>query len=232
VFILGIEGLSAAETGLLRTILRLSSDLAGRWTLGEQGACDAVLFDPVQPSAMAAAAGRAAFTIPMVRRGAAVSGDYLERPVRAEDFTALLRRAEAVAKASGTSRTFQAVPTATPAASPAPAASLASIAPGIRGRLTRWPPAKLLGSGRGRIELATLLSRQARSARELATMTSQPEQACIAFMAELDQQALILWEATDASAIEAVTPRFPAGIAQGQMAGSLLRSIRRRLGLA
>ena len=64
--IIGVEGLSAAEVGLLRTILKLSTQLAVDWTLSEEGPCDVLL------TVNATVPGRAPvghFVVPIVRRG-------------------------------------------------------------------------------------------------------------------------------------------------------------------
>ncbi|MET0311837.1 MAG: hypothetical protein ABW051_07280 [Burkholderiaceae bacterium] len=259
---LGTEALPAAEAGLLRTILRLSSDLAGRWAMAEEGPCEAVLFDDTVAGAREAAAARSAVTVPVLRRGAPrPAADHLERPVRAEDFLALLRSIEAAvaAAAPGSPPALSSVSSPVsspvrPARAPLPepeseysvapvvrsgiAPSVETLEANIRGRLKRWPPGKLLSTGRGRIELATLLTRQARSAHELAGATRQALQACLEFMAELDRHGLILWEATDAAAsasggtFPVMQPaRAPALSAAGAGAAGLLRSIRRRLGL-
>ena len=105
-----------------------------------------------------------------------------------------------------------------------------------RGRLKRWPPAQLMGTSRERIQLATMLSRRHRSARELSAIAGYPETACGAFMQELDRHDLLNWEIHDQA--QAVTtpaaPAIHAPAAAGRSAGSsgLLSSIRRRLGLS
>lgn len=233
---LGVEGLPAAEGGLLRTILRLSSALAGQWALVDEGPCDAVLYDDTVAGAHAAACARSTIAVPVVRRaGTRPQADHLERPVRAEDFTALLQRLEQRTAA----RHLSAPPRALSGYVSAPVSSREILPPGLpepntRGRLTRWPPAGLLAGGRGRIELATLLSRQARSARELAAATGQGLQPCMDFMAELDRHGLVLWETTGAPSAPAamMRPARSPALSAAESSHGLLRSIRRRLGLS
>ena len=210
--IIGTEGLSAAEVGLLRTILKLSTQLAIDWTVSENGSCH-VLLTVHATVAQRAPAGN--FVVPVVRRGESQGGECLERPFRAEDFVALLERV-----------------------GPTLIEVDASHEPPIarRGRLKRWPPAQLMGSSRERIHLATMLSRRHRSARELSAMAGYPESACGAFMQELDRHDLLNWEIHDQAqaATTAAAPinHAPAPAGQGGGSPGLLSSIRRRLGLS
>ncbi|MCZ8258211.1 MAG: hypothetical protein O9327_21395 [Polaromonas sp.] len=216
--IIGVEGLSAAEVGLLRTILKLSTQLAVEWTLSEEGPCDVLL------TVNATVAGQAPvghFVVPIVRRGGGQGGECLERPFRAEDFVALLGRVgpTVVKVAASDERQGEAItpPTAR------------------RGCLKRWPPAQLMGTSRERIQLATMLSRRPRSARELSAMAGYPESACGAFMQELDQHNLLSWEIHDqAQAATTAAPPIhtPVPAGRGARSPGLLSSIRRRLGLS
>lgn len=212
--IIGVEGLSAAEIGLLRTILKLSTQLAVDWTLNEEGPCHVLLTAlPATP-----ARAKARVVVPIVRRGENPGGEFLERPFRAEDFVALLGRVA-------------------PAARIDPALERQGEAPppagiGRRGRLKRWPPSHLIGTSRERIQLATFLSRQSRSAHELSVVAGYPESSCGAFMLELEKHDLLNWEIPG----QPVQPRqappaAPASAAAGHGSPGLLSSIRRRLGL-
>lgn len=210
--IIGVEGLSAAEIGLLRTILKLSTQLAVDWTLSEDGPCHVLLTAlPATP-----ARAKAQLVVPIVRRGDNPGGEFLERPFRAEDFVALLGRVTPAVKTAspGLERQGEAPPPAYV---------------GRRGRLKRWPPSYLLGSSRERIQLATFLSRQSRSAQELSAVAGYPEAACGAFMLELEKHDLLNWEPH----AQAAQPRqaAPAPAAAGHGSPGLLSSIRRRLGL-
>jgi hypothetical protein len=217
--IIGTEGLSAAEVGLLRTILKLSTQLAADWTVSENGSCH-ILLTTHATVAQRAPAGN--FVVPVVRRGESQGGECLERPFRAEDFVALLERVGPTLIKADASHKRQREAMTPPIAR--------------RGRLKRWPPAQLMGSSRERIHLATMLSRRHRSARELSAMAGYPESACGAFMQELDRHDLLSWETHD-PARAATTAAAPvhhalAPARQGGGSPGLLSSIRRRLGLS
>jgi hypothetical protein len=217
--IIGTEGLSAAEVGLLRTILKLSTQLTADWTVSENGSCH-ILLTTHATVAQRAPAGN--FVVPVVRRGESQGGECLERPFRAEDFVALLQRIGPTLIKADASRKRQ----------------HEAMTPPItrRGRLKRWPPAQLMGASRERIQLATMLSRRPRSARELSAMAGYPESACSAFMQELDRLNLLSWEPDDEAptAIVAAAPvtHAPAPERQDARSHGLLSSIRRRLGLS
>lgn len=218
--IIGVEGLSAAEIGLLRTILKLSTQLAVDWTLTEEGPCHVLL------TALDASPARdqARLVVPIVRRGDKPGGEFLERPFRAEDFVALLGRvAPEVAPAAGNEAGLEQQGEALPLPHT-----------WRRGRLKRWPPSYLMGSSRERIQLATLLSRQARSAHELSALAGYPEAYCGAFMLELEKHGLLNWDIPGQPAhTRKAAPALPAaaGAGRSHAAPGLFSSIRRRLGL-
>lgn len=218
--IIGVEGLSAAEIGLLRTILKLSTQLAVDWTLTEDGPCHVLLTALAATPAHIPGAAKTQLVVPVVRRGENPGGEFLERPFRAEDFVALLGRvAPAVKNDAGLERQGEALP---------------SPHTWRRGRLKRWPPSYLMGSSRERIHLATLLSRQPRSAHELSAMAGYPEAACGAFMLELEKHDLLNWEIPGQPAhARKAAPALPAAASAGRShaAPGLFSSIRRRLGL-
>ncbi|MEO8387831.1 hypothetical protein [Polaromonas sp.] len=215
--IIGVEGLSAAEVSLLRTILKLSTQLAVDWSLSEKGPCDVLLTANTAAPGLAPAGARAQVVVPIVRRGENQGSECLERPFRAEDFVALLGRVGPVVKVDASHERQSDVP-APPAVR--------------RGRLKRWPPAQLMGTSRERIQLATLLSRRSRSAHELSAMAGYPESACGAFMQELDRHNLLNWEIHEHPLPAAPVIHAPASASQGLAAPGLLSSIRRRLGLS
>lgn len=221
--IIGVEGLSAAEVSLLRTILKLSTQLVIDWTLSEQGHCDVLLTALPVPPERVHAGPAARIMVPIVRRGESTGGECLERPFRAEDFVALLGRLAPALK-------IDTLPAHRLETSPAAAAPT-----NRRGRLKRWPPSYLIGSSRERIQLATLLSRRSRSACELSAVAGYPESACGAFMLELEEHGLLSWELPGQSApLQPAAAPLPIPAAAGQIDGvpGFLGSIRRRLGLS
>ncbi|SFU66089.1 hypothetical protein SAMN05216350_103427 [Polaromonas sp. YR568] len=224
--IIGVEGLSAAEVGLLRTILKLSTQLVTNWSLSEEGPCDVLLTASALEPERVHAGPPAQIVVPVVRRGEGNGRECLERPFRAEDFVALLGRVGPALRVN------------TPAPQPhrSEAASASATAPADRrGRLKRWPPSYLVGSSRERIQLATLLSRRSRSARELSLVAGYPEPACNAFMLELEKHDLLNWEISEQPEHSLPAPpamrATSASAGAGQGAPGLLSSIRRRLGL-
>lgn len=226
--IIGVEGLSAAEVSLLRTILKLSTQLVVEWTLSEQGPCDVLLTAlPMQPERVHAGP-EARIMVPIVRRGESTGGECLERPFRAEDFVALLGRLAPALKMA---------PQPAHQLDTAPAAATVPASIDRRGRLKRWPPSYLIGSSRERIQLATLLSRRARSARELSAVAGYPEPACGAFMRELEEHGLLSWELPGQAGPpeqprQAIAAPVAVAANQGHAMPGLLGSIRRRLGLS
>lgn len=218
--VVGVEGLSAAEVNLLRTILKLSTKLVVDWTLNEQGPCDVLLTANAGKPDGIHEGLQARIVVPVVRRGDSTGGEFLERPFRAEDFVALL------------GRLAPALNVGAPAASPIEAAQAPADR---RGRLKRWPPSQLMGSSRERLQLATLLSRRSRSASELSAVAGYPESQCSAFMQELEKHDLLSWEMPGRpEQIQQPAPTLPASTNAGERpsAPGLLGSIRRRLGLS
>lgn len=206
--IIGVEGLPAAEVSLLRTIVKLSSQLEAEWSLSEVGFCHVLLH--TLPAGSGNAYSDTQFTVRVVRRGDKVSGECLERPFRAEEFVALLERLTPLLKAN----------------------IVPSLQRGVisnstqRGRLKRWPPSVLMGSGPERVQLAALLSRRFRSASELSAATGSPESECTAFLADLEKHGLLSWETPRPYGVGA--PAMPISVSATP---GLVSSIRRYLGL-
>jgi len=123
-----------------------------------------------------------------------------------------------------------------PTAAEAPAAALVQINP-LRFKLRRWPPAALLRSDPNLIRMATLLSRRALNAAELATISQQPVQECQAFLTTLQTTGLVdvQKEPAPAPAPAPAAAGAPAPAAPPKpaptFARGLISGIRRRLGL-
>jgi hypothetical protein len=212
--IIGVEGLPLPEINLLRTILKLSTQLVNNWTLSEEGPCHVLLTTLAVTPDQTREGSQPQIVVPIVRRGRRPPGECLERPIRAEDFIELLKRLGPLLKID-TGPTRGREPNSAPTAQ--------------RGRLKRWPPSQLMGSDRKFIQLATFLSRRARSASELSSVAGYPETECGAFMLELDRHDLLSWDMREQP------PIITSGsirAAKGSEAPGLLNSIRRRLGLS
>jgi hypothetical protein len=165
--IIGVEGISAAEIGLLRTILKLSTQLAVDWTLTEGGPCHVLLTTLAATPAHVPGAAKTQ-VVPVVRRGENPGGEFLERPFRAEDFVALLGRVGPAAKAdAGQERQGEALP---------------SPHAWRRGRLKRWPPTELLRGDPRRVRLATLLTKRHLDLAELQRLSGEPADRCQVFL--------------------------------------------------
>lgn len=213
--ILVAKELSSAEVGLLRTLVRLSTELADRWVLHEDGDCDVLLVGDANPAPDAPHPYSAKVVIPVLPRGETAMGQALARPFRAEDFIALLKRVE----------------TTLMGGAQAPDSPLPhdNRTPDGRARLKRWPASQLLRNSRARVQLATMLSRSARSINELSVVSGRSVDECREFIDELNLHELLVWSPVEQTPPPANTaPLKPAPAATGR---GLLHSIRRRLGL-
>lgn len=235
---LGAYKLPPAEVVLVQTLFRLyAHGSAFRWSFVTTPPYDALLVDGTTDAPLdAEVAGMARAVLRLTRMNAPDAPDTLQRPIRADRLQDWLRTAElqlmdtqlattrppeespwpAAASASGAGA-------ATAPASPASAGTTA-----VRFKLRRWPPASLLRGDAHRIRMATLLSRRALSAAELADISQQPVQACQAFLQSL--QTLGLVDMPAATPAAAAQPK-PAAAAKPGFARGLIAGIRRRLGL-
>jgi len=169
----------------------------------------------------------------LTRMNSGRAPNTLERPIRADRLQDWLKNTEhdLIQTRPATLLDEASLPTA----AEAPAAAPVQINP-LRFKLRRWPPAALLRSDPNRIRMATLLSRRALNAAELATISQQPVQECQAFLTTLQttglvdvQKAPVAPPAGSAPAQAAAAPK-PAAPAPA-FARGLISGIRRRLGL-
>ena len=197
---LGVQGLDAREAGLIRALVALAGHEPG-WNFVPEGACDALVMDaggdPVR--ALRERGARAVLLL----GDTSAQGESLSRPLRPDQFESWLHRAQARLE------TWTA-----PAAEP-------------RYRLVRWPPAQLLRAEAQRTRMATLLTRRALCARQLAQLTNADEGSCQRFLQLLHGFGLLM-EERDA-AVRA--PRLAAAAAPAPYGWELVRRIRRSLGL-
>ncbi|MFT4195147.1 hypothetical protein [Ottowia sp.] len=100
----------------------------------------------------------------------------------------------------------------------------------MRFKLRRWPPQVLLRGDPGRIRMATLLSRRALGAAELARMSDRPPEESHAFLHVLQSTGLV-----DARTDALAPPPAPAApeptASKPSFGRGLIASIRRRLGV-
>lgn len=235
---LGAYNLPAAEVVLVQTLFRLYAHGSSfRWTFVTAPPYDALLVDgTTDEGASPQIDSMARAVLRLTRMNSGRAPNTLERPIRADRLQEWLNSLE--------HELLETRPTARPAeqagasALPAyaePAAPDIVIQP-VRFKLRRWPPAALLRSDPNRIRMATLLSRRALNAAELATISQQAVQDCQEFLNILQTTGLVdvLREPAGASpaataaaapAAGTATPRAPS------FARGLISGIRRRLGL-
>lgn len=224
---LGVENLPAPEIKLIRTILQLSTDLGGRWTVSEDGPCDVLLVDDEAGAATVPMTG--ARIVSVRRRHDDQQPGVLYRPIRAEELISLL---------NGQAGDVPATHRRPDGASADPVA----FASDRRGVLTRWPEWEVLQVNRAFVPLATFLTRSAHSVDSLAAISGQSLADCEALMRELARRGLLRWESVSSAQSQAVQaiaraaaprapePGSPAAESVRERRG-LLGALRRRLGL-
>ncbi|MBP6666765.1 MAG: hypothetical protein KBG69_10360 [Ottowia sp.] len=232
---LGAYKLPAAEVVLVQTLFRLySHGDTFRWTFVTAPPYDALLVDGTTDEGMNPDVDRMAKAVlRLTRMNSGRAPNTLERPIRADRLQDWLKNTEhdLIQTRPATLLDEASLPTA----AEAPAAAPVQINP-LRFKLRRWPPAALLRSDPNLIRMATLLSRRALNAAELATISQQPVQECQAFLTTLQttglvdvQKAPVAPPAGSAPAQAAAAPK-PAAPAPA-FARGLISGIRRRLGL-
>lgn len=233
---LGAELLPSAEVGLVRALVQLAAATGNaglHWEFADAPPYDALITDSgVDPSIVQ---GRAS-AILMVGGPDQVPGrDRLQRPITSEQLERWLLALQAnrlttlaasdpiTAQSNSTEPTWlddsgSARPTAEPDAGDRTAY-----------RLVRWPPNVMLQNDRGRVRMATLMSRRPMRLSELAHTTGQPVDHCLKFVQSL--RSLGLLEVTEVSHPSASAVAEAPIDPQRASRWNLVRSIRSRLGL-
>ncbi len=223
-FRLGLYKLPAAEVVLVQTLLRLyGGGVAGaHWTLADRPPWDALLVDATGAEpADSGYAGMAAAVLRITRMGEAGRPDTIERPIRPDKLLRWLDQRHP----------------AMPAVASPPAdegVSTADAFSDVRYRLRRWPPASVLRNDARRVRLATLLSKRAFNAVELAAMSQQPAGDCHAFLRLLRGTGLVEVVASARPHASTSNPTSSPAIAHKPARGfasGLIGGLRRRLGL-
>lgn len=220
---LGLHRLPAAEVVLIQTLLRLYGGEAsgGRWTLADAPPWDAVLVDDTTHETPRATWGaHAAAVLRITRIGEASKPDSIERPIRPDRLLRWLDAHRPAAKAVDRAPSEEDIPAVDTFAN-------------IRYRLKRWPPSSVLRNDARRVRMATLLSKRAFSATELAAVSQQPPAECHALLRLLrgtglvEEEPIVPPSQPAFLAAEAVPPHKPAQ----RFARGLIGGLRRRLGL-
>jgi hypothetical protein len=165
------------------------------------------------------------------------SPDTLQRPIRADKLQDWLRAIQHGFEDTRPTTWLSSAPSQSsqPPQVQEPEAPLV-ISP-LRFKLRRWPPAALLRSDPNRIRMATILSRRALNATELASISGQNAGECQAFLQTLQttglvevQQEIVAAPRVDQSA-QAASPPINVSASKPTFARGLISGIRRRLGL-
>lgn len=212
VLVVSTRGLPERESNLLNTILRLSSELQGRWApaADEAAHCDVYLCEASDAVPTGSVASEGCVVVPVARRGESIDPkNTLARPIRADDFVQLLRGLETLPILVDR-------------------LSAKALPEQGRARLLRWPAQTVLGGQMAWLKLATMLSKHAFSVADLSRLSGQSLAACEAFMQAMHQHELLEW-----SSAPAPTSAADPGVSTpGQVAKrGFLFSIRRKLGL-
>lgn len=213
---LGTYLLPPGEVLLIRTLMRLfSQGAAFDWTLAEEGPYDAIIVD-----ARAFKADEATHLASIVLRLTPGRDDpshnTLQRPIKAEKLQAWLQAAALALHARRN------------AAEPAPERLLA-LSQG-RFKLLRWPPDTVLQRDAGLIRMSTLLSQRKLQPCELAELSRQPLNACLAFIEQLRGLQLLACDTMAPLADTAPADAAPATAPRARHRG-LISELRKRLGL-
>ena len=228
---LGAHKLPAAEVVLVQTLFRLfARGDAFRWRFVAEPPYDALLVDAA--NATDPEVGRMAKAVlQLTRMDAPDTANTLRRPIRADRLQEWLKATEHdLLDTRGLEAPDTLIPTGTlPAAADEPVPPQTSA---VRFKLRRWPPAGVLRGDPTRIRMATLLSRRALSAAELARMSDRPTAESNAFLHVLQATGLV-----DARTDALAPPPAPAAAATApatpkpSFGRGLIASIRRRLGV-
>lgn len=208
---------------MIQTLLRLygGKGSGGRWTLADAPPWDAVLVDDTAHEATRATwSAHAAAVLHITRIGEAGKPDTIERPIRPDRLLRWLDAHRPVAKV----------------AVPAPEGehiSTADTFANVRYRLKRWPPSSVLRNDARRVRMATLLSKRAFSATELAAVSHQPLAECHALFRLLRGTGLVEEECVVPPSQPALLPSeaVPTRKPAQRFARGLIGGLRRRLGI-
>lgn len=218
--VLGFKGLPSAEVGLVRTIVRLSSMLTGKWTVTDGEDCDVLLTQwPVSEFDLDTEAS----VVPLLPAGQPTVGRALRRPIRAEELIELLNEESARHAAVSRGKPADADAPLTTSQPPDPQTSQA--------RLKRWPSWNLLKADRAYVRMATMLSKSSMSAERLSELSGVKIDACVAFIRHMDAQQLLVWQPANPGAETRAEPAIQPPVVRQAPPTGLFHSLRRKLGI-
>jgi hypothetical protein len=222
---LGVYKLPAAEVAVIRTIVMLyASDAAFPWTLVNAPPYDALLVDGTttesERSELACTGGA---VLALTRMNSGSQPHAMERPIRADKLQQWLKGIE-----RGLAETRPA-----PEDADAQTALEMEVSDAVRFSLRRWPSALMLRNDMDKVRMASLLSRRALNASELASNTQIPLSQCVTFLQALRTAGTLELHVAPVAPAQAGllgSTEF-VGAGRSDFTRSLINGIRRRLGL-
>ncbi len=257
---LGLLGLPDAEVRLAATLFRLHQvEPSFIWRLSTEPPFDAVLADAsVSDQALVKFCGPRTQVKRLAERGVS-DPEFLTRPLRSDrlidwlntiEVQLLHGSADHFASTVAPSRQGLSVAPGSPALASSGASSPGSVDAvyawleklsdeTLAVKLRRWPPATLLGKDVSRIRIATMISRRAMSLAEVSALARVPQAICQGFLAALGEKGYLQTKVVEspptpvAETVSTNTPEpAPRTSARPGFGASLLRSIRKRFGIA
>ncbi len=170
-----VDALIKPEINLIKSILRTSSILQGRWKLEKSGPCDAIilndLFSATEPFSTKVDTKR----IYIKRRGESADGYVFFKPIRAEELVKLLLQIQSgVVESESQSKHWE------------------DMLPGVSYKLRKWPTSDILKKDKRYPKLATFLSRNYKTIHELSYLSGHQEKLCSDFITLLEDAKILL----------------------------------------
>jgi hypothetical protein len=257
---LGVLGLSEAEERLIRTLFRLHRvDPSFIWTVATEGPFDALLVDDsLDPRSYASARGEHTQVMRLGDIHAVANDGLMPRPIRSDLLATWLNKIEVVILHQGHDAFSSTIlhsrhsrlPIPTPSAENATVANAQPAAPSpeldsTSFKLKRWPSEALHKRDSVTIRMASMLTRRPMTIAELSEASGQSLAACRALIQMFRLQNLLNETHPPAAIPERVTvqsaktvpaeahkPRVQQQQRKSRFGGSLIKSIRQRLGIA
>ncbi|MGJ7505315.1 MULTISPECIES: hypothetical protein [unclassified Variovorax] len=225
VFRLGVYKLPSAEVDVIRTIIQLyANDGAFPWTLVNAPPYDALLVDGTATEAERSELARmTGFVLALTRMNSDERPSTLARPIRADKLQQWL---------NSTERALREAQSVEMAADDQAALKI-EVSNSVRFMLRRWPSALLLRNDLDKVRMASLLSRRALNAIELADISGFPLSQCVTFLHVLRVAGTLELHVAPVAAAQVEPSRSMESdaIIRSGYARSLVNGIRRRLGL-
>ena len=235
---LGAHQLPAAEVVLVQTLFRLYAHGGDfNWIFVSVPPYDAMLVDGTNGGELTPEIAQMAKSVLRLTRMNEQAGpDTLPRPIRADKLQEWLHSVEHSFQDTRPVTQMVTAPSEPPRQSAAPEPQAQPPVSPLRFKLRRWPPAALLRSAPNRIRMATILSRRALNAAELASISGQAVNDCQAFLQILQTTGLVEVQQEPVApppSTQAPARAVPAAstVAKPSFARGLIFGIRRRLGL-